>query len=75
VWSRPLLVNFPEGTTWDNHLVYDVVADGKPVGCLWIGPHAPGTDLRVVGLGHRHRRGPAGKGFGREAMLWRGSGA
>jgi len=33
---------FPEGTPEHNHLVYDVVADGKPVGYLWIAPHAPG---------------------------------
>jgi GNAT superfamily N-acetyltransferase len=69
VWSRPSLVTFPRGTPGDNHLVYDVVADGKPVGYLWIGPHAAGQISAWWVWDIAIDADQRGKGFGREAML------
>ena len=60
---------FPEGTPGDNHLVYDVVADGKPVGYLWIGPHATGQISAWWVWDIAIDADQRGKGFGREAML------
>ena len=60
---------FPEGTPGHNHLVYDVVADGKPVGYLWIGPHAPGQISAWWVWDIAIDADQRGKGFGREAML------
>ena len=60
---------FPEGTPGHNHLVYDVVADGKPVGYLWIGPHATEQISAWWVWDIAIDADQRGKGFGREAML------
>jgi len=60
---------FPMGAPAENHLVYDVVADGSRAGYLWIGPHAAGQvsawwvwDIAI----DADRRG---QGLGRQAMV------
>lgn len=60
---------FPLGAPAENHLVYDVIADGKLVGYVWIGPHAAGQIsawwVWDIAIDADHR----GQGFGRQAMV------
>lgn len=60
---------FPEGKPGHNHLVYDVVADGRSVGYLWIGPHTTGQISAWWVWDIAIDADQRGNGFGREAML------
>lgn len=67
--ERTFAYHFPEGTPEADHSVYDVVADGKPVGYLWIGPHVTGQISAWWVWDIAIDADQRGKGFGREAML------
>ncbi len=63
-------VNFPDGRPLELHRVFEIMADGDPVGSLWIGPrpqHSEGVDWWVyeIEVDEESR----GKGYGRQAML------
>ena len=60
---------FPQGKPAHNHLVYDVVTDGRSVGYLWIGPHATEQISAWWVWDIAIDADQRGKGFGREAML------
>ena len=60
---------FPAGVPTDNHLVFTVLTDGTPAGCLWIGPHSTEDNsawwVWDIAINADHR----GQGLGRAAML------
>jgi len=60
---------FPDGRLLASHRIYDVMADGAPVGYLWIGPQTTGDaeDWWVwdVEIAEAFR----GRGYARAAML------
>ncbi|WP_158437717.1 GNAT family N-acetyltransferase [Naasia lichenicola] len=63
-------VNFPDGRPLELHRVFEIIADGDPVGSLWIGPHPQhpdGVDWWVyqIEVDEESR----GNGYGRQAML------
>jgi ribosomal protein S18 acetylase RimI-like enzyme len=60
---------FPDGSPAEGHYVYDVVADGKPVGYLWIGPHVAGDTSAWWVWDIAIDADQQGHGFGRESML------
>ncbi len=68
--ERSMATYFPDGHPLEGHFVYDVEADGRPVGALWIGPHPQVPDGKSwwvydIAIDEEHRR----KGYGRAAML------
>ncbi|MWB97815.1 GNAT family N-acetyltransferase [Agromyces seonyuensis] len=61
--------HFPDGRPGPGHEVFHVVADGHPVGVLWLGPHPHGVrgvtwvyDVEIFAADR-------GRGLGRAAML------
>ena len=59
--------NFPGGKPLASHRIFEVLADGEPVGVLWIAPRIEGSDqwwVYDIEIDEQHRR----RGYARAAL-------
>ena len=64
---RSRAATFPDGKPLTSHRICEVVADGEPVGVLWIGPRVVGSDqwwVYDVEIDEQNRR----RGYARAAL-------